>query len=113
MSTLTPATHGPSGTLKSNDAGSFTGLPHSTLGWIAALAAFANLALVTIMARMVLSLPTWLDFTLGLVPGAVATALVATAMLRGHERSWVIWLAAVSLLWSFGGWLVFTWMAFL
>lgn len=75
--------------------------------------AFANLALVTVMARMVLGLPTWLDFSLGLMPGAVATALVAVAMIRFGERSWVLWLAAATLLWSFGGWLVFTYMAFL
>lgn len=113
MSTLTPATHGPSGTVEPHEGSPFTALPHTSLGWIAAITAFAYLALVTIMARTVLGLPTWLDFTLGLVPGAVATVLLVIAMARGHERSWVLWLAAVSLLWSFGGWLVFTGMAFL
>ena len=113
MSTTTPATHGPSGSVAPHQESSFAALPHETLGWIAALAALANLALVTIMARSVMGLPAWLDFTLGLVPGALATALVATAMLRNHEHSWVLWLAAASLLWSFGGWLVFTRMAFL
>lgn len=111
MSTLAPATHGPSGRASQHDGSPFTRFPTSPLGWIAAAAAFAHLALATIMARTVLGLPTWLDFTLGLVPGAVATALLAIAMTRGHERSWVLWLAAVSLLWSFGGWLAFALMA--
>jgi len=80
-------------------------------GWIACLAAFANLALVTFMARAVLGLPTWLDFTLGLVPGAVATTLVAVAMISRREHSWLLWLAAASLVWSFGGWLIFAVLA--
>lgn len=113
MSTLTPATVGPSRSTGSHGAHRFAELPATSFGWIASMIAFANLALVTVMARMVLGLPTWLDFSLGLVPGAVATALVAVAMIRFGERSWVLWLAAATLLWSFGGWLVFTYMAFL
>ena len=113
MSTLTPATHGPLSRAARHEGSSLVRLPHTPLGWIAAGAAFAHLTLVTIMSRTVLGLPTWLDFTLGLVPGALATVLLVMAMTRGHEHSWLLWLAAASVLWSFGGWLVFAGMAFL
>lgn len=108
MSTLTPAATGPSDPVVMH-ASPFRGLPATVFGWIAAAAAFGHLALVTVMARTVLGLPTWLDFGLGLVPGAVAAVLVAMAMARMHERSWVLWLAALTLVWSFGGQLV--WLA--
>ncbi len=92
-------------------ASHFSQLPGSTLGWTAVGLIAAYVVLVTLMARVPLGLPTWLDFTLGLAPGVAGTVVLGFALFRERERSWLVWLAVVGLVYAFGGWLLFAAMA--
>lgn len=86
--------------------GRFLTLPGSRLAWTAAAVAFAYIVLAAIMANTVLGLPTWLDFVLGLVPGAAAAILMWIVMVREHEHSWLLWLGLAGLVFYLGQWLV-------
>jgi len=78
-------------------AGHFSSLPKTTMGWIATGVAIAYIVLAAVMANTALGLPTWLDFSLALIPGVVAAILVGIALIRERERSWLIWLVAAGL----------------
>lgn len=110
MTSISPTISGASD-VSDHDARRFVSLPKTTMGWVAVAVGIAYTALMTVMARTVLGLPTWLDFTLGLVPGAAAAILIGLALTRFRERSWLVWLTAAGVLWGFGGWLVFAIMA--
>ncbi len=88
-------------------ASHFTNLPGTPMGWIAVGVTAAYVALVTVMAQVPLGLPTWLDFTLALAPGVAAIVLVGIALIRDRERSWLLWLAVLGIVYAFGGWLIF------
>lgn len=92
-------------------ASHFTSAPKTTFGWVAFGVAAAYVALAIAMARVPLGMPTWLDFTLGIAPGAVAAVLLGVAMVYRQEHSWLLWLAAIALVPTFGGWIAFLMMA--
>lgn len=88
-------------------ASHFNALPKSRLGWITVAIASIYIAWIAIMARVSLGMPTWLDFTLALAPGAAATVLVGYVIARSKEHSWLLWLAALGVVLMFGSWIAF------
>lgn len=68
-------------------ASRFLQRPHTRLGWWAAGLAAAGILLV--FAWSILPGGAWLGFLCELAGGIVAL----TAMIREHERSWVVWLS--------------------
>jgi hypothetical protein len=70
----------------------FLGRPHTKLGWWAVVLAAASVVLL--LAWSILPGGAWLSFLCGLAGGVMALI----ALIRQHERSWLVFLCLLPML---------------